>query len=67
MHAEGPCINAHAAAKVLLNRATRAAGFKVVLTGEGADEVLLGYAHFRERSRGERGARCQLQRSVRRA
>ncbi len=47
VHAEGPCINAHAAAKVLLNRATRAAGFKVVLTGEGADEVLLGYAHFR--------------------
>ena len=47
MHAEGPCINAHAAAKVLLHEAIRAAGFKVVLTGEGADEVLFGYAHLR--------------------
>lgn len=44
---EGVCINAHAAAKLLLSRAIRRAGFKVVLTGEGADEVLLGYAHLR--------------------
>jgi len=44
---EGACINAHAAAKLLLSRAIRRAGFKVVLTGEGADEVLLGYAHLR--------------------
>ena len=45
--AEGACINAHAAAKIMLSSAMRAAGFKVVLTGEGADEVLFGYAHLR--------------------
>ena len=45
--AEGACINAHAAAKLMLSRAIRDAGFKVVLTGEGADEVLFGYAHLR--------------------
>lgn len=44
---EGACINAHAAAKLLLSRAVRRSGFKIVLTGEGADEVLLGYAHLR--------------------
>jgi len=44
---EGACINAHAAAKLILSRAVRDGGFKVVLTGEGADEVLLGYAHLR--------------------
>jgi asparagine synthase (glutamine-hydrolysing) len=47
VHAEGACINAHAAAKIRLAAAVRAAGFKVVLTGEGADEVLFGYAHLR--------------------
>ena len=26
----------------------RDAGFKVVLTGEGSDELLAGYAHFRQ-------------------
>src|SRR6185312_14839077 len=30
-----------------LSRAVRAAGCKVVLTGEGSDEILGGYAHFR--------------------
>ncbi len=47
VHAEGACINAHAAAKIRLSAAIRQAGFKVVLTGEGADEVLFGYAHLR--------------------
>jgi asparagine synthase (glutamine-hydrolysing) len=47
VHAEGACINAHAAAKLRLSAAVRDAGFKVVLTGEGADEVLFGYAHLR--------------------
>lgn len=46
--AESHCINGHFVAKYLLSRAARDAGFKVVLTGEGADEVLAGYAHFRE-------------------
>lgn len=45
--AETPCINAHAAAKYLLSRAVRDAGYKVVLTGEGSDEILGGYPHFR--------------------
>ncbi len=45
-HAEGPCTNAHGVAKYLLSRRVRDAGFKVVLTGEGADEVLAGYPHF---------------------
>lgn len=47
-HAESPCINAHFIGKYLLSRAVRDAGFKVVVTGEGADEVLAGYAHFRQ-------------------
>jgi asparagine synthase (glutamine-hydrolysing) len=41
------CINAHGVAKYLLSRAVRNAGYKVVLTGEGSDEMLGGYAHFR--------------------
>jgi asparagine synthase (glutamine-hydrolysing) len=40
-------LNAHVAAKYLLSRAVRDAGFKVVMTGEGSDEILAGYAHFR--------------------
>ncbi|WP_299396450.1 asparagine synthase (glutamine-hydrolyzing) [Pelagibius sp.] len=46
-HAEQPFSNAHGVAKYLLSRAVRDAGYKVVLTGEGADEVLAGYPHFR--------------------
>ncbi|MEP7314619.1 MAG: asparagine synthase (glutamine-hydrolyzing) [Pseudomonadota bacterium] len=45
--AESPCVNAHFVGKYLLSRAVRDAGFKVVLTGEGSDEVLAGYPHFR--------------------
>ncbi len=41
------CFNAHGVAKYLLSRAVRNAGYKVVLTGEGSDEILGGYAHFR--------------------
>jgi asparagine synthase (glutamine-hydrolysing) len=41
------CVNAHGVAKYLLSRAVRDAGFKVVMTGEGSDEILGGYAHFR--------------------
>jgi asparagine synthase (glutamine-hydrolysing) len=46
-HAETLAINAHGVAKYLLSRAVRDAGFKVVLTGEGSDEILAGYPHFR--------------------
>lgn len=40
-------VNAHGVAKYLLSRAVRDAGYKVVITGEGSDEILGGYAHFR--------------------
>jgi asparagine synthase (glutamine-hydrolysing) len=47
LQSETLCINAHGVAKYLLSRAVRDAGYKVVLTGEGSDEILGGYAHFR--------------------
>lgn len=40
-------INGHAAARGLLAAAVRDAGFRVVLTGEGADELFAGYDHVR--------------------
>lgn len=46
-HAERPMANAHGVAKFMLSAAVRQAGYKAVLTGEGADEILAGYAHFR--------------------
>lgn len=45
--AETACINAHGVAKFVLSKAVRDAGYKVVLTGEGSDEILGGYPHFR--------------------
>src|SRR5262249_51460206 len=45
--AEALLVNAHGVAKYRLSRAVRGAGYKVVLTGEGADEILAGYPHFR--------------------
>ena len=47
-HGEGLAINGHIVGKFLLSRAMRDAGFKVALTGEGADEVLAGYPHLRQ-------------------
>ena len=47
VQSETLCFNAHGVAKFLLSRAVRDAGYKVVMTGEGADEILAGYAHFR--------------------
>jgi asparagine synthase (glutamine-hydrolysing) len=47
-HAETPFINGHGVAKFLLSRAVRDAGIKVVFTGEGSDEMLGGYAPFRQ-------------------
>ena len=47
IHAELPCFNAHSVAKFMLSRAVRESGYKVVLTGEGSDEILAGYPHFR--------------------
>lgn len=47
-HGEGLAINGHLMAKFLLSRAIRDAGYKVALTGEGADEVFAGYPHLRQ-------------------
>lgn len=41
--AEAFAVNGHGVAKWLLARAVSEAGFRVVLTGEGSDEALLGY------------------------
>ncbi len=40
--------NANFVAKYLLSQRVRDAGFKVVLTGEGSDEILGGYPFFRQ-------------------
>ena len=47
--------NAHGAARYLLSRGVRDAGVKVVLAGEGADEISAGYRFF-DRALGKGGA-----------
>jgi asparagine synthase (glutamine-hydrolysing) len=47
-HIERPILRTAAAPMMLLARRVREAGIKVVLTGEGADEMLAGYDLFRE-------------------
>ena len=47
-HAETPILRAAPAPLFLLSRLVRQNGYKVVVTGEGADEVLAGYDLFRE-------------------
>ena len=46
-HIETPVPNSNSVAKFLLSRFVRDLGIKVVLTGEGADEMLGGYMPFR--------------------
>lgn len=48
MHAEKPLFRTAPAPMYLLSKRVRDSGFKVVLTGEGADEVFGGYDIFRE-------------------
>ena len=43
---EGLSINGQLAGKYLLSKAVNKAGYKVVLSGEGADEAFLGYSHL---------------------
>ena len=47
-HAETPVVRTAPAPMYLLSRLTARQGVKVVLTGEGADEVFLGYDLFKE-------------------
>jgi asparagine synthase (glutamine-hydrolysing) len=47
-HAESPVLRTAPAPLFLLSRIVREAGIKVVLTGEGADEMFAGYDLFRE-------------------
>jgi asparagine synthase (glutamine-hydrolysing) len=47
-HAESPLLRTAPAPMFLLSKLVRDSGFKVVLTGEGADELLGGYDIFRE-------------------
>ena len=46
-HTERPLGNANFVAMYRLSRAVREAGIKVVLTGEGSDEIFAGYPHYR--------------------
>lgn len=47
-HVETPILRTAPAPMFLLSRLVRDSGFKVVLTGEGADEFLAGYDIFKE-------------------
>jgi asparagine synthase (glutamine-hydrolysing) len=46
-HCEGAVMNPNACAKLLLSGFVRENGYKVCLTGEGADEVFAGYPYFK--------------------
>jgi asparagine synthase (glutamine-hydrolysing) len=48
LHAERPILRTAPAPLFLLSRLVRTSGIKVVLTGEGADEMFAGYDLFRE-------------------
>lgn len=47
-HAESPILRSAPAPLFLLSKLVRQSGYKVVVTGEGADEVLGGYDIYRE-------------------
>ena len=47
-HAERPILRTAPAPLFLLSKLVRESGYKVVVTGEGADEVMAGYDIFRE-------------------
>jgi asparagine synthase (glutamine-hydrolysing) len=47
-HAETPLLRTAAAPMLLLSRLTRQHGIKVALTGEGSDELFLGYDLFKD-------------------
>ncbi len=45
-YSEGFAINGQLVGKYLMNKEVHRAGHKVILSGEGADEAFLGYAHL---------------------
>lgn len=47
-YSESLAINNHLSAKYLLNQAIKGHGYKIALSGEGSDELFLGYPHFKE-------------------
>ncbi|MBC6430845.1 asparagine synthase (glutamine-hydrolyzing) [Nostoc sp. HG1] len=47
-HAETLAVNPHGVARYLQSRVVHNSGYKVVLSGEGADEILAGYGHTRQ-------------------
>lgn len=47
-HSEGFAINGHLSATYLLNKAISKAGFKVALSGQGSDEIFMGYSHLKQ-------------------
>lgn len=49
-HGEKPILRSGPAPLLLLSKLVRESGYKVVVTGEGSDEILAGYDIFREAS-----------------
>lgn len=47
-HVEQPLMNPNSIAKYILSRLIRNQGYKVCLTGEGADELFGGYPYFKQ-------------------
>lgn len=48
LHVERPLLNPNSIAKLLLSQFVREHGYKVCLTGEGADEIFGGYQYFKQ-------------------
>lgn len=47
-YSEGLTINGHFTAKYLLSQKIHNDGFKIALTGEGSDEIFMGYSHLKQ-------------------
>ncbi len=47
-HVEQPLLNPNSIAKLILSKLVRDQGYKVCLTGEGADEMFGGYPYFKQ-------------------
>jgi asparagine synthase (glutamine-hydrolysing) len=48
LHVEQPLMNPNSIAKLILSKMVRDQGYKVCLTGEGADEMFGGYPYFKQ-------------------